>query len=137
MSTCETGKRIGAYILVEKLGEGGFGEVWKGKHHFLHHWAAIKILKPEFPKETLEKEGRLQAHLEQILEKEGFAQCGVIRLLGGNLWDPPFFLVMEFVEADYLGRTSLRDWLKHGPLSEQEAIEILSKIAAILSVAHR
>jgi serine/threonine protein kinase len=39
-----TGQQLGNYILIRKLGQGGFGEVWLGEHVHLKTQAAIKVL---------------------------------------------------------------------------------------------
>jgi len=39
-------RRIGAYVLVEKLGYGGMGEVWRARHSALVRPAAIKLMRP-------------------------------------------------------------------------------------------
>ena len=38
---------LGSYRLVELLGQGGMGEVWRAEHHLLVRSAAVKIVKPE------------------------------------------------------------------------------------------
>src|SRR5262249_49439041 len=40
-------RELGSYQLVERLGEGGMGEVWRAKHRFLVRPAAIKLMRPE------------------------------------------------------------------------------------------
>jgi serine/threonine protein kinase len=45
--TISTARELGSYELVEKLGEGGMGEVWRGEHRLLVRPAAIKLVRPE------------------------------------------------------------------------------------------
>ncbi len=40
-------RELGNYQLVEKLGQGGMGEVWRARHRLLAREAAIKLVKPE------------------------------------------------------------------------------------------
>jgi serine/threonine protein kinase len=58
-SNITSGARIGEYVLIEKLGSGGFGEVWKAEHEMLHHFVAIKILKEGAGISSLIKEGEV------------------------------------------------------------------------------
>ena len=41
-------RALGGYRLVERLGAGGMGEVWRAEHHLLARPAAIKLVLPEF-----------------------------------------------------------------------------------------
>src|SRR5262245_8703121 len=41
-------RELGGYRLVEHLGAGGMGEVWRAEHHLLARPAAIKLVRPEF-----------------------------------------------------------------------------------------
>ena len=40
-------RELGSYELVERLGEGGMGEVWRARHRLLARPAAIKLVRPE------------------------------------------------------------------------------------------
>jgi serine/threonine-protein kinase len=40
-------REVGSYKLVERLGEGGMGEVWVAKHRMLARPAAVKLIRPE------------------------------------------------------------------------------------------
>ncbi len=119
----EAGQRISSYLLLEKVGQGGFGEVWKARHHTAEETVAVKIpTDPEFV-EQLRREGAIQRvlrhdHIVQTLELDASA-------------DPPYF-IMEFIE----GR-SLRQLLqKRGSLSLHETIEVSSQILSALQFAH-
>ena len=39
-------REMGSYRLVEKLGQGGMGEVWRAEHQMLARGAAIKLIRP-------------------------------------------------------------------------------------------
>jgi serine/threonine-protein kinase len=39
-------RELGSYRLAEKLGQGGMGEVWRGRHRLLARPAAIKLIRP-------------------------------------------------------------------------------------------
>ncbi len=40
-------RQMGSYRLVDRLGQGGMGEVWRAEHHLLARPAAVKLIRPE------------------------------------------------------------------------------------------
>jgi tRNA A-37 threonylcarbamoyl transferase component Bud32 len=65
----EAAREMGSYVLIEPVGQGGMGEVWKAKHRFLARDAAVKLIGKKFSSTPLqqkrfEREARVIARLE-------------------------------------------------------------------------
>ncbi len=120
----QKGDRISEYTLVEKLGQGGFGEVWKAEHaQIAGKYVAIKIpTKPE-SMDLLQKEAVFQHQLEH---------ANIVRTIGLNTQhDPPYF-IMEFVDGKNL-RQFMQD---EGILPPPYAIDIAVQMLEALAHAH-
>ena len=85
------GQKIGNYILLEPLGQGGFGEVWKAKHHLLEE----KIVTLRLP---LGEKGRenLQ-HLAQVQSR--LSSPHIVQVFDLSLETEPPYLVLEYVDG--------------------------------------
>ena len=118
------GDRVSEYILEEPLGRGGFGEVWRARHHLWHdREVAVKIpIRPEAVRD-LSNEGVIQASLEHP---------GIAKSLGMDTnADPPYFVV-ELIDGE-----SLRKILQErGKLPPEEVRSILDQILSVLEYAH-
>jgi serine/threonine protein kinase len=42
-------QRVGSFLLIEKLGAGGIGEVWKARDRRLNRIVALKFIQPDLP----------------------------------------------------------------------------------------
>jgi len=125
----EPGYTLNQYVFLEKLGEGGMCEVWKGKHSQLDFFVAIKFLKPEFAhdralQERFLNEGKRQANLDHpnIVRAFDYVSEG-----GRN------FLVMQFVEG-----AALDAWIAEsaGPLPIEKVLQVSYQILPALAHAH-
>ncbi len=117
------------YLLVERIGAGAFGTVYKARHLKLHLDIAIKILKPGIhtDKKALERFQQEGVAAGRVRHPSAVAvhDCGVT--VAGVA-----FLVMELLEGE-----SLADELKaSGRLSPRRVNEILQPICGVLAEAH-
>ena len=105
--------KLGPYEILEPIGAGGMGEVWKARDTRLDRVVAIKTSKAEFS-ERFTREARAIAALNHP------HIC--------QLYDVgPDYLVMEYVEGSPL----------KGPLPAQKAVEYAEQILSALDAAHR
>ncbi|MBX2812422.1 MAG: serine/threonine protein kinase [Myxococcales bacterium] len=122
-------RQMGSYELVEKLGSGGMGEVWRARHRLLARPAAIKIIKAEAHdlrqlEERFEREAQATARLES---------AHTIKLFDfGRADDGSFYYVMELLRGINL-EMLVREF---GPLPSERAASLLLQICDSLSEAH-
>ena len=122
------GARVGSYEIIDLVGAGGMGEVYRARDVKLKREVAIKIL-PESLAEDSERIARFQREAELLasLNHENIAIVHDFEEAGARQ-----FLVMEFVEGD-----TLTDRLKRGPLPLDEVLQIGKQIAEALEAAHQ
>ncbi|MEV0755837.1 protein kinase [Streptosporangium sp. NPDC050280] len=122
----------GRYELVMRLGEGGYGEVWKGFDQSLDRHVAVKFIRDErFPtpeeREEAERRFRREARVTARIRHPGVP-------IVHDVSDPgePLYLVMELIEGYRVDH--LID--AHHPLPVAWAAAIAAQICAVLTVAH-
>ncbi|MBX3465414.1 MAG: serine/threonine protein kinase [Planctomycetes bacterium] len=129
-------RRLGSYQLVERLGHGGMGEVWRAEHSMLARPAAVKLVKPELlgaaggddEQRTVltrfEREARATAALRSphtvSLYDFGVADDGA------------FYYVMELLEG--LDLETLVE--RYGPAPPARAVHLLAQACDSLAEAH-
>ncbi|HQU41564.1 MAG: hypothetical protein B7Z73_07375 [Planctomycetia bacterium 21-64-5] len=132
----ESGKPIGDealgtlrdYQLLEKLGEGGMGTVYKARHQRLKRTVALKLLPQD---RTRDK--RAVARFEREMEAVGkLEHANIVRALDAGEHDGTHYLVMEYVDGLDLSHVVKR----HGPLAVADACELVRQTAAGLQSAH-
>lgn len=117
------GKRISHYRIIEKLGEGGMGVVYKAKDTRLNRIVAVKLLPAEKLANTQARE-RLQREARAVSQLNHPNICTLHDIGHENGAD---FLVMEYVEGKTL----------KGPLPLNRALELAVQISRALDHAHR
>ena len=117
------GDLVGPYRILEKLGEGGMGEVYRARDTKLGREVAIKVL-PELFARDRDRLARLTREA-QVLASLNHSNIAAIHGIEGQA------LVMELVEGEDLSVQIAR-----GPLPLPEALAIARQIAEALEVAH-
>ncbi len=95
-------REMGSYRLVEKLGAGGMGEVWRGEHRSLRRPAAIKLVKPEMLGGTDEaSRARVQARFAREAQTTAsLTSPHVVEVYDfGVAQDGSLYYVMELVDG--------------------------------------
>jgi serine/threonine protein kinase len=123
------GRTIASYRILEKLGEGGMGVVYKAVDIGLDRLTAVKVLSADFSKnaelvERFRAEAKAQANLNHT---------NLATLYAFLVQDGTAFMVMEFVD----GETFEQMIRRRGPIPEQEAIPMFRQALLGIGYAHR
>ena len=121
------GKTLSHHKVLEKIGQGGMGEVYRAEDTNLSREVAIKVLPEQFTKDPqrlarFEREAKLLASLNHpnIAAIYGFEEADDVR-----------FLAMELVPGE-----TLAERVAKGPVPVEEALEICRQIAEGVEAAH-
>jgi len=125
-STLDT---VGNYDLLEQVGEGCMGVVYKARHWETQDIVAIKVMPPEVAANPV----LLKRFAQEFRVTSQLDHPNIVRVMEFSGTAPRPFLVMEFVEGESLGEKLDRD----GALPEERAIRIILQIAHGLHRAHR
>lgn len=121
------------YRLVEPLGQGGMGRVWKARDEVLHRDVAIKEL---VPPPSLTADERREMRERSLREARAIARLNhinVVRVFDVLRTDGDPWIVMEYVASRSLQDTLAAD----GPVSPVRAAEIGLGVLGALNAAHR
>jgi serine/threonine-protein kinase len=121
------GRTLSHYRIVEKIGAGGMGEVYRARDEHLDRDVAIKVLPPG----TLADEKARKRFRKEALALSKLNHPNIATVFDFDTQEGVDFIVMELVEG-----VTLSEKLKAGPLTEKEAIAIGSQIADALEEAH-
>jgi serine/threonine-protein kinase len=124
------GKTISHYKILEKLGEGGMGVVYKAEDTRLKREVAIKFLPRQIAASDEERERfKIEAQAAAALNHPNIATIHAIEEIDGEM-----FIVMEYVDGQNLQK--MIEMRGGSPLPIDEAIDYASQIAAGLQAAH-
>jgi protein kinase-like protein len=128
MSEFEVGDRIAGYELLELVGEGFMGRVYRAVQPRLERVVAVKIIRPELVadegfRERFRREMRLAASVDHP---------NIIPVYEADESDGALFAAMRWVAGPNLKQLLA----ERGPLDPAQAIRIVGRVAAALEAAH-
>jgi predicted Ser/Thr protein kinase len=123
-----TAGELGGYRLIEQIGKGGMGIVYRGEHVQTGRMAALKVLTPE-----LQEEPGFRQRFEREAQYAGsLPHPNVIPLFDAGEQDGLLYMAMEYVDGRDL-KELLSD---EGPLDAARAVSLLTQVASALDFAH-
>jgi serine/threonine-protein kinase len=104
---------LGSYVLLERLGEGGMGQVYKARHRRLGRLVALKLIR----KERLANPAAVLRFHREIQAAAQLAHPNIVMAYDADAADGVHFYTMEFVEGTTLGRLVLSSGALPVPLA--------------------
>jgi hypothetical protein len=122
------GQTIDRYTLVEKLGSGGMGDVFKGHHASLDQYRAIKVLPPYLSRNR----ELVERFLREARRCASLSHPNIVRLEHVGEQDGLYYMVMDYVPGP-----SLREVIdEEGPLAPERGVRIAVQVCRALAHAH-
>jgi serine/threonine protein kinase/Tol biopolymer transport system component len=121
------GKVLGHYRVLEKIGSGGMGEVFRASDERLGRDVALKILKPSLAND----QDRLRRFEQEARAAAALSHPNIVAIYDIGIHDGAPYIVSELLEGQ-----TLRERLLAGPLPRRLAVDYAGQIAQGLVVAH-
>jgi WD40 repeat protein/serine/threonine protein kinase len=119
---------LGSYVLLQRLGEGGMGAVFKARHQKLGRLVALKLIR----KERLSSPDMLKRFQREIRAAAQLTHPNVVRAYDADVVGGTYFFTMEYVEGIDLSKLVKQQ----GPLPVRQACDYIRQAALGLQHAH-
>jgi serine/threonine protein kinase/tetratricopeptide (TPR) repeat protein len=118
----------GRYEILQLLGEGGMGAVYKARDRELDRFVALKIIHPDLAN----RPGVLQRFKQELILARKVTHKNVIRIFDLGEADG-----IKFISMDYIDGQDLKSMLKQkGKFAPEEAVTIVAQVCRALQAAH-
>ncbi|MFO0921838.1 MAG: Hsp70 family protein [Pirellulales bacterium] len=119
---------LGDYQILEKIGSGGMGQVFRAQHRTMQRDVALKIL----PKKLSNHAYFVERFYSEVRAIAKLMHPNIVTAFDAGCAQGVHFLVMELVEGIPLSKFVLQN----GPLRLEEAVSFLKQAASALGYAH-
>jgi eukaryotic-like serine/threonine-protein kinase len=126
--TEEASKRIGDYQILDELGSGGMGRVWRVRNVITDRIEAMKVLLPDLAGRQ-ELAARFQREIKLMASLN---HPNIAALRTAFTADNQLYMVMEYVEG-----VTLADKLEKGPIPVNDAVNYISQVLSAVGYAHQ
>jgi serine/threonine-protein kinase len=119
---------VGPYIVEERIGEGGMGQVFKARHRQTRAVVALKVIRPE----RIANPTAVSRHDREVQAALQMAHPNIVRAYDHGRVNGTYYLAMEFIKG-----VDLSSYIKHrGPLPVTQACQFLDQAAQGLQHIH-
>jgi serine/threonine protein kinase len=129
LSAARLGTTVGNYRLLDVIGRGGMGTVYRGEHVYIGRPVAVKILHAQFAR----YEEAVKRFLREARAASSINHPNIVDVTDfGPTPDHGVYFVMEYIEGE-----SLEDLIaRESPIALHRAINIINQLASALGRAH-
>ena len=122
-----TGRSIGHYVILDRLGEGGMGEVYQARDTRLGRLAALKVMRPDWAGDPdCRRRFVREARAASALNHPNILTIYEIGADDGR----------DYIAMEYVAGGTLADVMRSGPLDADRALRIAAEVADALAAAH-
>jgi serine/threonine protein kinase len=119
---------LGEYTVVDKIGSGGMGDVFKAQHRRMERIVALKVLS----KQATSSQEAVERFHREVRAAAKLMHTNIVTALDAGEQAGIHYLVMEYVEGQSLSRLVK----ERGQLSLEDAIDYIAQVARGLEYAH-
>jgi len=127
MEHLQMGQTLGHYVVLDKIGEGGMGRVYKAEDTKLRRFVAVKLL----PLEAARNDTARLRLLQEARSASVLNHPNIVTIHSIEEHEGIDFIVMEYVEGE-----TLRGVIERGALSLPRLLELGAQVADALAAAH-
>ncbi len=120
-----SGKKLGPYQILQRIGQGGMAEVYLAVHERLHRQVALKVLRLELATST-----NLQRFLQEARASAALVHPNIVQVYDIGMQDN-----LNYIAQEYVAGVNLKEHLQKTPrhrLSVRETLSILLQVTAAL-----
>ncbi len=123
-----TGTQIKHYELIEEIGRGGMGTVYKARDNRLLRFIAIKLLENQ----VLKTEKNRRRFFDEARAASALNHPNICTIHDIGSFNDRYFIVMEYIQGETLAQLLVR----RGPLPEDEAFGLCAQVCDALAATH-
>src|SRR5262249_19610903 len=112
---------FGPFILLERIGEGGMGRVFKARQKMLDRVIALKVIRKQY----LDNPKIIQRFLREIRAAGQLSNPHIVRAYDADEINGTYYIAMEFIDGDDLAKLVK----EKGPLSVEQSCEYIRQAA--------
>ncbi|HKI33338.1 MAG TPA: serine/threonine-protein kinase [Gemmataceae bacterium] len=112
---------LGPYVLMERLGEGGMGQVFKARHRKLNRVVALKIIR----RDKLANPEAIRRFFREVQAGGALSHPNIVAAYDAGEVSGTYFLAMEYVDGSDLGKLVKQG----GPLAVPQACDYVRQVA--------
>ena len=128
LSNSRTPLVLGDYLLLDRIGAGGMGQVFKARHRHMERLVAIKLVTEAMTKDA----SAVQRFQRELKAAAKLMHPNIVQAYDASVQHGVWYLVMEYVE----GRDLAEILSTEGPFSAERAVDLIQQAAKGLAFAH-